>query len=359
MLTPGSSLFFTGIFLLVFSFTANSQETSCSQVLKKAQATFDEGRIYQIEEMLTPCLENGFSKPEKVAAYKLLTLTYLYFNEKAKAENAMMQFLKLEPEYEINPSIDPTEFINLYNSFRTSPALLVGLKAGVNGVDVDVKKNFNLDNSSIQRGQYRSLPGYQVGLFLEKPLSQRLSVLTEVNFLNEGYKYTDSLFDYASLVYEEKLSWLQVPVLFTFKFGNSKKIIPYASLGGTVNYLLQAEAVANRKDKMDDGNQREVLDRKFDMKDQRNAFNFSVTLAAGLKIKDVIGRGYIFADFRYTRGLRNVVDGENRFSKPELIYDYLYLDNDILINSLQASLGYSLPIYKPKLKKVKTRTDNI
>lgn len=355
MYTRRGSYFLTAIIVFSFGFAALGQESSCSQILKKAQATFDEGRIYEIEDMLMPCFENGFNKSEQVAAYKLLTLTYLYSNEKSKAEETMMKFLKLEPEYEINPSIDPAEFINLYNSFRTTPALLVGLKAGMNGVDVDVKKNFNLDNSSVSRGKYRSQPGFQVGVFVEKPLSQRLSVMTEVNFLREGYEYTDSLFDYASVVYTENLSWLQVPVLFNFKFGKSKKFIPYASVGGTVSYLLKSEGIANRKDKVDDNNQREVLDRKFDMKDQRNAFNFSVVVAAGLKVKDVIGRGYIFADFRYSRGLRNIVDTEMRFSKPELIYDYLYLDNDILINSLQISLGYSLPIYKPKLKKVKDK----
>ncbi|HEY8402508.1 MAG TPA: hypothetical protein VIK89_14670, partial [Cytophagaceae bacterium] len=114
---------------------AQSTENNCTQTLKKAQNTYDQGRIFEIADMLQPCIENGFTKEEKTSAYYLLTLTYLYFNEREKAEKAMLEFLKLNPEYEIKN--DPAEFVNLYNSFRTTPAFLIGGRAGIGGVDVD------------------------------------------------------------------------------------------------------------------------------------------------------------------------------------------------------------------------------
>jgi Neuraminidase (sialidase) len=77
--------------------------------------------------------------------------------------------------------------------------------------------------------------------------------------------------------------------------------------------------------------------------------------SAGIKVKDVIGRGYIFFNIRYSYGLNNIVNSKNRYSNPVLMYNYLYIDNNYKINSFQYSIGYSYPLYKPKLKKVKMK----
>ena len=62
-------------------------QNNCPRILKKAQTFFDEGKISEVATMLESCLndKNGFTKEEKIKAYKLLVLTWLYFNEQIKA----------------------------------------------------------------------------------------------------------------------------------------------------------------------------------------------------------------------------------------------------------------------------------
>lgn len=340
------------LFLLFAGAIVSGQNTNCSEVLTKAQDTYKEGRIDEIAELLKPCLETGLAKQEKIEAYRLLTLTYLYFNEREQAQNAMTNLLKNDPEYKLRQN-DPTEFVNLYNSFRTTPIFLIGAKLGINGLDIDVKKNFSLDNSAERRGKYESEIGIQGGFMIQFPLTKRVFVLSELLYSVHSYTYTDKLFGYASLEFPEKQVHLGLPVLFNYNFGKNPKWIPYINLGGSVSYLLSANAIPVRVDETGDNNQREITQGEIPIASLRQKVNFNLLAGAGLKVKDILGRGYLLFDIRYSHGLNNVVNEKERYSNDDLMYNYLYVDNNFKINSFQYSVGYSYPLYKPKLKKVK------
>jgi hypothetical protein len=347
------------ILFILTIFGKVSGQNNCPQTLKKAQDTYDEGRISEVPELLEECLKtkDGFSKAEKIDAYKLLTLTWLYFNERTKAEETMHHFLVLNPEYEINQAIDPTEFINLYNSFRTTPVLIYGIKVGFNGQDVNVIRNFSIDNSSIKRGNYKSPINMQVGLSFEIPLKKKLSLLTELNLTKKNYQYKDQLLEFSTVEFSEKQTLLEVPLLLHFNL-RKNKFSPYFNLGGTFSYLLSDKAIVTRKDNRD-GTQLDVPGPEIKITDLRHRLMYNLSIGAGFKFKNLIGNGYLILDLRYNIGLRNIVKPENRGTNPELLYNYLYLDNDFTMNSFVFSIGYSLPKYKPKIKKIKhSKTEN-
>ena len=56
----------------------------CNENLANAQISFDEGKISQAETFLEPCMEN-FDREEKLIAYRLLVIAYLYTNEDRKS----------------------------------------------------------------------------------------------------------------------------------------------------------------------------------------------------------------------------------------------------------------------------------
>lgn len=339
------------IFLIFFSSLVVGQD-NCSEVLTKAQDTYKEGRINEVAELLEPCLANGLNKQEKIEAYRLLTLTYLYFNEKEKAEGAMTELLHNDPEYKLR-HVDPTEFVNLYNSFRTTPIVLIGAKGGVNYTDVDVHKNFSLDDSSVPRGKYKSNVGIQASLFAHFPISKKASVLAELLYVASSYTYTDKMFNYASLEFPEKQTHIGIPLLFNYNFGKSTKWVPYANIGASVSYLVQSKVTPVRVDATEGNNQREVTEGSISISSLRKSINYNLVIGGGLKVKDILGRGYIVLDVRYAHGLNNVVKAKERYSNNTLVYKYFYIDNDFKLNSFQYSLGYLYPLYKPKLKKVK------
>ncbi|WP_185152636.1 porin family protein [Fulvivirga aurantia] len=342
---------------VLFLFTNNvlaqrqESENACAKTLNSARSSYEQGRIEEVPGLLEDCLKNGFNDVEMVEAYKLLILSYLYYDERAAAENAMLNFLKFEPEYEINPVVDPPEFINLYNSFRTNPIFLIGAKAGGNATFVDVEKNYSLSNTASSTGTYRSKVGYQVGLTLDVPLSKKFSIATELNLIANTYEYTKKQLQFSSLLYTEEQMWGELPLFVRYNFGSSK-LKYYVQVGGAVSYLLSAEANVERTDSVNiEVGNRSVSGPSIDLTPQRESLNYSIVGGFGLKMKDVLGNGYLLFDVRYSHGLPNVVNTDARYNNNELQYQYLYVDNDYSIKNAFVSLGYYIPIYKPKVIK--------
>src|SRR3972149_11036799 len=93
-----------------------SQE-DCSAKIQEAKKFYEMGMIEEIHQMLSPCIEYGFTRTQKIEAYKLIILSYLFDDDQFEAERSMLEFLKKFPEYEIIPN-DPVEFVYLFDSYR-------------------------------------------------------------------------------------------------------------------------------------------------------------------------------------------------------------------------------------------------
>ncbi len=346
-----SKLFF-GLYFCFVNLSIISAQNNCPQVLKKARSTYDEGRISEVSNILEPCLKdkNGFTKEERIEAYKLLTFTWLYFNERAKAEDCMYNFLNLNPEYILNETIDPTEFINLYSTFRNCPILIYGIKIGLNNQDINVIKNFSVDNSAISHGIYKSALGLQLGVNLEIPVRKNISLLTELNLVQKNHTYRDEILKFAKISFHEKQTLIEIPILLHVNF-STKKFIPYINFGGTFSYLVNDKAIVSRKDKLN-GNQVEVSGPELNILTLRHKLLYTASIGAGLKLKNVLGNGYIIIEARYNIGLRNSVSSKKRASNIDLVYNYLYLDNDFRMNGFVCSVGFALPSYRPRIKRI-------
>jgi len=95
-----------------------AQTTSCAQTIRLATSVYEQGRLHELPDLLKNCLNSGFTQQERVTAYKLLTLSYIYLEEPEKADESMLKLLETNPYFEINAAVDPAEFIALYNTFR-------------------------------------------------------------------------------------------------------------------------------------------------------------------------------------------------------------------------------------------------
>lgn len=43
-------------------------QTACTQTLRQARTVFDEGRIHELEQLLSDCIDNGFTDDERTEA---------------------------------------------------------------------------------------------------------------------------------------------------------------------------------------------------------------------------------------------------------------------------------------------------
>src|SRR5690606_1268010 len=80
----------------------------------------------------------------------------------------------------------------------------------------------------------------------------------------------------------------------------------------------------------------------------RNMFNVSVVAGLGAKFR--LGRNFLIVEARYNRFLLNSVNKTNRYSNPELVYQFAYVDNDYRMDNFSLSVGFEKSFYKPRKK---------
>jgi len=343
---PQAGLIVCSLIFILFTTSASAQ--NCAQTLRLARSTYDQGRLHELPGLLKGCLSDGFTKEEKVEGFKLLTLAYIYLEEPEKADSSMLKLLHTDSYFKLNESVDPQEFIGLYNTFRTDPVYRVGLKAGFITTQPNVaSSNFANDGAS----SYDNKIGFQVGGFAEIPVFKRFVFMPELYFQSKSFALNNTISNNQTLSSENQ-SWLSLPLSLQYEFFRDKfkkdkiKIMPYVALGGQVDYLISATTTIST----DRFGNIPISPKAVDMKEQLNPINVSAVLSAGAKVK--AGPGFVIAEARFTYGLSNIINSSNVFANQLTVFENYSVNGIYKLNSVSFSVGYAYNIFSPKkLKK--------
>ena len=330
----------------------------CVQNLETAQQRFDEGRIQDIEGLLKTCvLQNVYTKGEKSQALRLLTLAYIYLEEPVEADYNMLRLLKTNHEFEINPAIDPTQFINLYKKYRTKPLFKVGARYIANLTSPYVTElNSSLDASGpgADKGTYVvSFAPVGLGINFEYALSDKFYLYPEIQYIAKiihkdiTQKMLTSDDTYFSIENEEDQNWLSIPISVKYVFDISPKFNMYVNAGGSFDYLIDAEKPGDEA--FLDTNGASTVGFTIENKQQdHNKINFAVLAGGGATYK--IGEGFISFEARYSYGLTKVTVPANALTPTDSrqIGNMMIQDDGYKLNSVFLSLGYTHNIYVPK-----------
>lgn len=347
--------FLPAVLFIFLSAASYAQLTSGAQTLRLARATYEQGRLHEIPSILESFLPK-FNKQEKVEAYKLLTLSYIYLEEPEKADDAMLKLLQTDHYYEVNLKDDPAEFIALYRTFRTDPIYRIGAKVGANASQPNVKSYLPSNDGT---SKYELGIAFQSGLVGELPVTDRIVVSAELNLQLKSFNYENRvskidlsvppsdpgypvMLEYTTTG-TEKQTWISLPVSIQYAFLKKNKLNPYVALGVSADYLSKATNTFSRS-KTDRSSYEEQSE---DITFQRNQFNVSALASAGIKVK--VPNGFAVAEVRYSYGLTTITNSEN-------IYDlYLksiptdgYVDALFSINSVSVTIGYVYNVFNPK-----------
>lgn len=334
------------LFFLLFPLRLKAQK-DCISTLQEARKLYDLGMIDDIPKMLAPCMEEGFTRLQRIEAYKLLILVYLFDDEQFEAEKTMLEFLKKYPEYEIMPN-DPVEFVYLFESFRTTSVFSIGFSAGFNLSNpriIEPYSMYDLSNTSLSN---TTEAGYQVALGIGRYLGKRILLNLEFGYAQNKYSFIDrhtiiteignKLTESTTL--EEQINKFTVPVTTAFEF-KIKKVLYYIRAGGSADYIIRASGNPILK-----SGETTLPGEKTDLLKFRNAFYFNGILGSGIRYK--IPRGYLSVDLRYNIGINNVVKTGMRSNNSYLMSLFKYRDDDFSINSFTVSVGYYFSFYSPK-----------
>jgi hypothetical protein len=340
------------ILSVVVTSGAWAQQTSCGQTLRLATSTYEQGRLHELEGILSSCLVSGFTKEEKVAAYKLLTQAYIYLEEPKKADETMLKLLQTDHYFTINKDVDPAEFVALYNTFRTREIYRVGAKLGVSATQPNVTNTIaavELTDAS----KYKYGIAILFGGVVDVPLNDKMTLHGELLYIQR--KFNIDLFVDRGVSTEgnpltnqftgiETQSWVSLPALFEYTIMD-KKFNPYVGGGIAVDYLFNASMKGERIR----SEVQSIQETNFDL--VREKINLSALLTAGIKTK--MGGGYFVAEVRYQYGLRNVNSTATAYENQRALWEQGYADSVFKLTALSISGSYVLNIFNPKKKHIK------
>ena len=336
--------FFVLLLISLATTTATYAQTACAVTLRTARTTYDEGRLHELPSLLAPCLKSGFTRQEAVEAYKLLVLSYIYLEEPAKADEAMLALLRTDPYFEINESADAAEFIALYRTFRTWPVYRVGAKAGVNATQPYITSYVDaVEGAAVS---YSAAVSFMSGLVFEIPVGSRLTLNPEAYFQMKTFLYdsdlnlTDGLTN--SSEGKEAQTSVSVPVSLQYALAKTK-LNPYVSVGISVDYLLKSSITMNRVRV----NANSIQERTFDVTDSRERIHINALASAGIKAR--LGSGFVVTELRLSYGLTSINDPSSTFTLDDyLLFDNGYADNGMRLNSISLTVGYVYNVFHPK-----------
>jgi hypothetical protein len=337
-----------------YVFVANGQiidRDPCAQTLRLAQSIYEQGRLHELPALLQKCISDGtFTDAEKVTAYKLLTLTYIYLEEPVKADENMLNLLRTDTEFAPNNNVDPAEFVALWKTFRTWPIYRIGGKlAAVASQPTVISADYADDGANT----YSTNFGFSGSIAGEIPLTgkyRKFTLAPELSFqllaFDKENKDADTVRHTPGT---ERHAWLSLPVMLQYSLYQNENTLTeyYVAAGLSFDYLLSASVRITSYREYHSP----VAEDNIKIKDQRNKINSGVLVAAGYKRK--FGKGFLVAELRYKIGLQPMLGKEDTYANSVLVFDDKSVDGIFKVNTLSLSVGYVLNRYNPKKLRLK------
>lgn len=350
--------------LITISSGAFAQASSCAQSLRLAQSVYDQGRLHELEDLITKAIGSQAApcgQAEQVSLLKLLTLTYIYLEEPEKADASMLKLLQTDNYFEINPAVDPAEFVALYNTFRTHEIYRIGATLGVNAARPNVANTVSAVELS-DDSKYSYAIAILFGASVDVPLDRNDKLTLHGELLYSQKKFNLDLVTDRSLAGDgsitnefqgvETQNWLSLPVSVEYKLTKNKekeKFYPFVFGGVAIDYLMNSKITSE----VIRSNTTSIQEATFELNPQRNKINVSLQAGAGAKFK--MGGGLFIAKVWYTHGLTNVNSLETSYANEQATWSQGYADPVFKISSLSVSGTYVINMFNPKKRTIKAK----
>lgn len=351
------------LFLCTGAYAQKSDD--CEIILNRAAEEVGAGHFLGIDSLLADCLKGGFTREQRQRAYLLLTQVYLLLDDPERAEGSYLELLRANPEFVTDPSRDPIDVVYLSKKFTSTPIFSLLGRIGGNVTFVNVLREMSLSGVPLDT-RYVLLPGWTVSFGANYNINDKLSIGSELQYAYTTYRKEQSgLWTTDDPVLQDRLGWFNVPVtaIYNFKTG---KVVPYAYGGVAINYLFSSKANPTLNDRFTSGSESMTPSEspivKYDYK--RKTWNWSLVAGGGLRYKWDLH--YVFADVRYSLGMKNVMnyrgvvndytkEGAQLVASSEPTWRYASSDDFFKLNHLYFTIGYMHQLYNPrKLKQART-----
>jgi opacity protein-like surface antigen len=355
------------VVLFLLGTMASYAQNECELTLTRATEEFNAGHLYGIPAILNDCLNKNQNHEWRQRAYLLLAETYLLLEDPIGAENSYLEVLRANPEYVTDPQRDPIDLVYLSKKFTATPIFAFYAMLGPNTSPIRVIHDVTIGGESQTRQSYKLRLGWQIGGGVDYNYNDNISFSAGFNYVFTGFQHvTTDLFGPNKDIVEflDRQTWAVVPVTlkYTHAVGNVR---PYGYVGYSANFLMRDKGILNvyNRDAIESSSEvpsdqlasANAETPNLNLNDHRQRWNGSFLLGGGVKYKYKLD--FFFVDVRYSFGMKNLTDTQNRFNNYSEGMPYPYVDDDFRMDNFAISVGYIRPFYKPrKLKKARTKS---
>ena len=359
--------------------TLFGQTAACTRRLTAAEEAFDQGRLQDVLDGLDKkgaardCFAN-FTIDERIRAEKLLTKAHIFTDNTEEAEKSLVDLLLADKEHQLAKD-DPSELHFLYSQFKTEPIFRVGVRVGANKSLPQIIQRFSTfqggDKLYNEKGNSTGLGiGFNFEALAERHLKNGIEVGAGIQYRIVSYEVegdllqeipgAEGLFLYKA---KNQSSMIRIPVLVRYNFNYDKKSAEgirlnknfYFFAGGSIDFITDAKYVSTDRK----GGTAYTLseDKTLGINslsgfDQVATTNASIFGGAGLKIR--MGRAkvdFLTFEIRYDNSLFNYINPSNRYANKDVNIDIGHVEDDLALNTVSVSVGYTYSFYKPTKRK--------
>jgi Outer membrane protein beta-barrel domain len=338
------------IILFSFSQLATAQ-VDCGEALTNARNELDAGHVEPIPAILEGCL-NKFTSVQKIDAYRILTITYLYLDNPLKAEASFMALLHVDPEFRVTDD-DPIELVYLSKQYITNPIISFSARAGASFSIVSVLNSNRVDRDSNTPPRYRPGVGFVAQGAFDLHFNNIVALNTAIEISSRNYKKEGTLFagnpEEQDLEQIRNNTHLSLPIALSFTYPGELNS-PYIYGGYSPSYTINSKAQNIRRQI------RQATTIEGPTVDKiHSTARFSHSLIFGIGLKRRIKYTYVLIDLRYRLGMTNMNNQNNQFDfsnedVKEDMYTYLNPDDDYTWSGIELTVGFVLPKYRPRKK---------
>jgi hypothetical protein len=342
-------IFFITLFFILISSPFLMAQSSCQRNLNEARADYSNGNLYAVPGKLGDCLEDGFSKTEKIEALELLTLTYININQQEKAKTTLIRLLNLKTDYQVIQNVDPSELFSLYRKIDTDIKYFIGVTAGLNLNTIILHRAYSTNPLGTHAPDYQSQFSFrQVGAQFLYPFTKNIIAGAEIQYQNHRYFYKEvndyDNNDISTVEYQTNNDGINLNLMLRY-MKDLYQWKPFFELGTTGRYNLNylVNTYTNIYDKSVDD---ETINETIDIIKDRSNFNFSLNANLGSMIK--VRENYIEIKFgvsnyfRYHLNEKAIIDAD----KNTFLNGMAIKDDDITNLVYQVNFTFNIPFFK-------------
>lgn len=188
------------------------------------------------------------------------------------------------------------------------------------GYEIDLRPYLGYDVGWVQLGDQKAVVAPFVGLYYQLRLNNRFVIRPEVSFTQKGVSF--SQFDYERVIYQVKISYLEIPLSVACQFIKKEKFVSELYAGGFWAFRLNAlKRVAVHR--------APVAKTKL-----TNVSSFDVGIHFGLAFKYTLFGNFMVMDLRLFQGLHDI------FTAPEDQPELYHRTQKTKITGFNITVGY-------------------